>query len=167
MSISLIPDYTYASVYDIEYSRFKENGIRALIFDIDNTLASYDTARPDKELKQLFERLTGDGFQLYFLSNNDKKRVTAFAENTGIMHRWRALKPLGFFIRRAMKKMNVTCRETALVGDQLFTDILGANIAGLTSVLVQPVSEENEDRFVAFKRKFEKMAIKNSREKRS
>ncbi len=156
-----VPDYTYASVYDIEYDVLKEKGIKALIFDIDNTLASYDTTEPDEKLMSLFKRLISMEFKIYFLSNNNRSRVTTFAGGTEIPHRWRACKPLKVFIWRAMKQMKVTKDETALVGDQLFTDVLGANRTGVTSVLVQPVSLNNEDKFVAFKRRFEKMITKS------
>ena len=161
MNRRLVPDYTYDSVYDIEYDVLKEKGIKALIFDIDNTLASYDTLKPDEKLKSLFKRLISMDFKIYFLSNNNQTRVTTFADGTEIPHRWRACKPLKIFIWRAMRQMKVTKAETALVGDQLFTDVLGANRMGVTSVLVQPVSLNNEDKFVAFKRRFEKMITKS------
>lgn len=160
MGRNFVPDYKYNTVYDIEYEILKKNGIKALIFDIDNTLASYDTISPDDKLKELFSKLFEMGFKLYFLSNNNKKRVSLFAESTDIPHRWRACKPLGFFIARAVKKLGVKKEEAALIGDQLFTDVLGANRFGVLSILVLPVSQENEDKFVAFKRHFEKMLEK-------
>ena len=78
------------------------------------------------------------GFKLYVLSNNNKKRVSLFMRKVDIPHRWRALKPLAFFIRKAMKNMKVKSFETALIGDQIFTDVWGANRLGLFSILVNP-----------------------------
>lgn len=162
MSMNLVPDYTFESVYRIDYDELKKKGIKGIIFDIDNTLATYDAAIPDEKLCNLFGMLTKMGFKLYLLSNNNKNRVSVFSEAAKLPHRWRACKPLGIFIKSAMRKMQVNKYETALVGDQLFTDVWGANRAGVTSVLVTPISDK-EDKFVAFKRRFEKMVSeKNS-----
>ncbi len=158
MTKRFVPDKIYDSVYDIEYDMLKENGIKALIFDIDNTLAPYELAEPDEKIKGLFNMLFEMDFKLYVLSNNNKKRVSLFMNSVDIPHRWRALKPLSFFIRKAMKNMKVKSFETALIGDQIFTDVWGANRLGLFSVLVNPISEK-EDKFVAFKRRFEKRII--------
>ena len=159
MTNRFAPDKTYDSVYNIEYKMLKEKGIKALIFDIDNTLAPYELAEPDENIKGLFEMLFDMGFKLYVLSNNNKKRVSLFMRKVDIPHRWRALKPLAFFIRKAMKNMKVKSFETALIGDQIFTDVWGANRLGLFSILVNPISEK-EDKFVAFKRRFEKRLMK-------
>jgi len=154
--MNLVPDYTYKSVYEIDYKSLKKKGIKGIIFDIDNTLATYDDIVPDEKLRGLLKKLSDMDFKIFLLSNNNKNRVKIFAEELNIPHRWRACKPLKFFIKSAMRKMGLTKGETALVGDQLFTDIWGANRAGITSILVVPVSDK-EDKFVAFKRKFEKM----------
>ena len=154
-----VPDKIYNSVYDIEYEMLKEIGIKALIFDIDNTLAPYELVEPDEKIKGLFEKLLNMGFKLYILSNNNKERVSLFMRKVDIPYRWRALKPLAFFIKKAMKTMNVKNAETCLVGDQLFTDVWGANRLRLFSVLVNPISQK-EDKFVAFKRRFEKLILK-------
>ncbi len=159
MTKRFVPDKIYDSVYDIEYDILKEKGIKALIFDIDNTLAPYELAEPDEKIKALFKMLFDMDFRLYVLSNNNKERVSLFMKSVDIPYRWRALKPLSFFIRIAMKNMKVKSFETALIGDQIFTDVWGANRLGLYSVLVNPISEK-EDKFVAFKRQFEKRIIK-------
>lgn len=159
MTKRFIPDKIYDSVYNIEYDMLKEKGIKALIFDIDNTLATYELAEPDEKIKGLFKMLSEKEFKLYVLSNNNKERVSLFMNSVDIPHRWRALKPLSIFIRKAMKNMKVKSYETALIGDQIFTDVWGANRLGLFSVLVNPISEK-EDKFVAFKRRFEKRIMK-------
>lgn len=148
-------DYFYNNVYDIDYDILKKNGIYALLFDIDNTLAEYDSPYPDDKLIDLFNKLISDGFKIYFLSNNNRMRVKTFAERTGFPYKARALKPLGIYIKKAMRQLGVNNDNTALIGDQLFTDVLGANRANITSILVKPLSDK-EDKFVAFKRHLEK-----------
>ena len=78
--MKLKSSYFYNTVYDIDYKNLKKIGIDTLIFDIDNTLASYDSLYPDKKLLNLFSELKKDGFKLYLLSNNNKKRVKTFSE---------------------------------------------------------------------------------------
>lgn len=153
--------YSYKTVFDIDYELLKNDGISALLFDIDNTLASYADSVPDEKTADLIKKLCGRGFKIFFLSNNSGKRVGTFAESVGVPCISRAAKPLVFNIRRAMRKLGAEKSETVLIGDQLFTDIWGANRAGIKSVLVEPVSANNEDKFVAFKRRFEKMIKKD------
>lgn len=152
--------YDCKTVFDIDYALLKKNGIFALIFDIDNTLASYADEVPPPKTAELLKELSKQGFKIFFLSNNSKKRVSKFAKAANVPYISRGAKPLKFNIRRAMKRLGAKPCQTVLVGDQLFTDIWGANRAGIKSVLVEPVCESNEDKFVAFKRIFERL-IKN------
>jgi len=154
-------NFFYNTVYDIDYSLLKSKGIKALLFDIDNTLVCYDAPYPDEKLFALFDKLKEDGFKLYLLSNNNKERVKIFSEKANLPYRGRALKPLKLNIKRAMKVLSTDKKTTALIGDQLFTDVWGANRAGITSILVNPISDK-EDRFVAFKRHLEKLINKNN-----
>ena len=151
-------DYFYKSVYEIEYDLLKKRGIKALFFDIDNTLVTYDTKIADEKIKKLFEKLQNSGFSIYLLSNNSLERARVFGDDAGVLYKGRALKPFLFYVKRAMKKLGVKSTETALVGDQLFTDVWCANRAKITSVLVKPISEKEES-FVSFKRKFEKKLL--------
>lgn len=159
--MNLKSNYFYNTVYDIDYNGLKSNGITALIFDIDNTLAGYDSPYPDEKLIKLFGTLKENGFNLYLLSNNNKNRVRIFSEKAGLPYRARALKPLKLNIKRAMKILGADKKSTALIGDQLFTDVWGANRMGITSVLVNPISDK-EDKFVAFKRHLERFVNKRS-----
>lgn len=157
--MKLKSSYFYNTVYDIDYKNLKEIGIDTLIFDIDNTLASYDSLYPDKKLLNLFSELKKDGFKLYLLSNNNKKRVKTFSEKANLPYKSRALKPFKFNILRAIKFLGSKKSRTVLIGDQIFTDIWGANRVGIKSVLVNPISSK-EDKFVAFKRRFERLVNK-------
>lgn len=156
--MKLKPDLYYNNIYEIDYEQLWNNGIRAFLFDIDNTLATYDNAYPDEKLMLMLSKLKNKGFKVYFLSNNNKERVRLFSEFAGLPYKARACKPLKFFIKRAIKQLGETKNTVVLVGDQLFTDVWGANRLGILSILVNPISPK-EDKFVAFKRKLEKYFI--------
>jgi len=115
---------------------------------------------PDEKTAAWLKSLLDKGFGVYFASNNDEERVRIFAESVGVPYKAKALKPLGKYLKRACRQMGVTPRQTALVGDQLFTDIWGGNWLNMYTVLVNPISEI-EDSFVKFKRRFEKIILKN------
>ena len=99
------------------------------------------------------------GFGVFFASNNNIERVKRFAESVDIPYKARAMKPLGVYLKKACHSMGVTPAETALVGDQLFTDVWGGNWLKMYTILVRPISEV-EDGFVKFKRRFERRILK-------
>ncbi len=160
MSSIFLPDIFVNTVFDIDLNKLKAEGIKAFIFDIDNTLATYAMPVADKKTAVWVDELKKDGFKVFIASNNDKERVRIFAENISVPYFGKALKPLGFYLRRACRIMGVKPKEAALVGDQLFTDIWGGNLLNMKTVLVKPISEV-EDGFVRFKRQFERLILKN------
>ena len=162
MSSVFLPDIFVDTVFDMDLEDLKSKKIKAFIFDIDNTLATYAMPVADEITAAWVKKLKADGFKIFIVSNNDKERVRIFSENIHVPYFGKALKPLGIFLRRACKSMGVTPKETALVGDQLFTDVWGGNLLNMTTVLVKPISEV-EDGFVKFKRQFERRILKNMR----
>ncbi len=157
-----LPDIFVDTVFDMDIEGLKSSGIKAFIFDIDNTLATYAMPVADEKTANWVKELKNMGFKIYIASNNDKERVRIFSEDIDVPYFGKALKPLGIFLRRACKAMGVTPSETALVGDQLFTDVWGGNVLRMKTVLVKPISEI-EDSFVKFKRQFERKILKNMR----
>ena len=162
MSSVFLPDIFVDTVFDMDLEDLKSKKIKAFIFDIDNTLATYAMPVADEKTAAWVKKLKADGFKIFIVSNNDKERVRIFSENIDVPYFGKALKPLGIFLRRACKSMGVTPKETALVGDQLFTDVWGGNLLNMTTVLVKPISEV-EDGFVKFKPQFERRILKNMR----
>ena len=162
MSKRFLPQICVNSVFDIDTEKLKQNGIRAFVFDIDNTVATYAMPVPDDRTALWLKELEKSGFKLYFASNNSVKRVETFAKSVGIPYFARACKPLGVFLRRACRNMGVLPRETALVGDQLFTDVWGGNRLGMCTILVKPISE-TEDKFVKWKRGLEKWVMQRAK----
>ena len=151
--------YEYAeSVFAIDYEKLLQKGFKGIIFDIDNTLATYAMPVADENTHLWLKNLQEQGFGVYIVSNNDRDRVRIFSEAAQVGYYGKALKPLSIFLRKACRKMGVKPRETALVGDQLFTDIWGGNLLGMKTVLVKPISEV-EDGFVKFKRRFERRIL--------
>jgi len=136
------PDIYQKSIYEIDYLKLKKIGIQCLIFDLDNTLAPIDILSPSKKLLDLFAYLEDLEFKCVILSNASKKRVTPFKEQCNIDSSFQSHKP---FKKKYQKILNIykfKDIEVACIGDQLLTDIYGANRLGLTSILVNPISKK-------------------------
>lgn len=137
------PSAMVSSAYDIPYEELYKKGFRGLIFDIDNTLVLHGEPW-DQASRLLFERLRRIGFHALVLSNNKEERVRPFAEGVGCAYLCKAGKPKRSGYLEALKRMGTTAENTLTIGDQLFTDIWGANRAGIRSLLVKPLGPEKE-----------------------
>ena len=137
------PDEYYDSTYHIDFGALYEKGYRAVLFDVDNTLVEHD-APADARAKTLIRDLMGMGYGVCFVSNNDEERVRSFNEALGATYVYKAGKPSARGYEEAMKKLGTDRSNTLFVGDQIFTDIWGANNAKLYSILVQPIAKHEE-----------------------
>lgn len=136
------PDYEIRSAYALDYEKLRKNGVKGVVYDIDNTLVMHD-APADSNARRLFARLRELGLKSCLLSNNDEPRVKAFAEAVGAdSYIFKAGKPKARGYLRAAKALGCKRTEIIFVGDQLFTDIWGAKNAGVTSYLVKPIGPE-------------------------
>lgn len=135
------------SAYGLPYERMAEKGIRGLIFDVDNTLAFHDVPADEKAV-ELFARLHGLGFKTCLLSNNQEPRVKAFAQAVGAFYVFKGGKPGIKGYQKSMELLGTGRKDTAAIGDQLFTDIWGANRAGIYSILVTPMNPKEEIQIV-------------------
>lgn len=161
----LIPDLICDTVYDIPFSYFKENGIKLLFLDIDNTLVTYDDAHPTIENFSWFSALNENGIDVVFVSNNNKKRVSVYAEKTTFEYHPNAKKPFVFAHKKVMKQRGLSPFECASVGDQIFTDVLSAHLVGCKGVLVSPIKDLT-GAFTKFKRMWEKPFIRSYHKKK-
>ncbi len=152
MSI-LTPDYYFKSISEIDAYFLKQLNITALILDIDNTLVPYSLKTADETAKQFIDMMTQNNIKICFVSNNKKNRVDEFNKQFSFPAIHRSAKPLVFSYLRAVHMMHVKRKQTAVVGDQIFTDILGGNSSGITTILVDPIDSKNDK--VKLKRKFE------------
>ena len=162
----LSPDYYYESVFAIPYNEFLQKNIRALIFDLDNTLAPYDVLHAPAKVTALMKRLKRMGFSICLLTNNTEKRIRTFNEHLGLPAIHSAMKPFTMAIKRAMGIMDAKPEETAIIGDQLFSDIWAGKNARITTILVKPASSRDIIT-VRFKRHIERFFIKSYINKRN
>lgn len=154
----LFPDEYVDSVKDIDFKKLKRKKIEGLIFDIDNTLVPHDIAEPPQSILNLFKTLKEMGFKICLLSNNNAKRVTIFNKDLNLHNIPKAKKPLKFGITKAMALLRTNNNNTAIIGDQIFTDVWGGNRKGIHTILVKPI--ETRDEFtVHLKRGIERKVI--------
>lgn len=135
------------SPYQIDWEEWKKKGIRGAIFDIDNTLVPHGAPADDRALK-LFGRLHDLGIHTCLLSNNKEPRVSSFAKQVDSLYIFKAGKPSVKNYKKAMEKMGTDEKSTLFVGDQIFTDVYGANRAGIYGILVRPVNPKEEIQIV-------------------
>jgi len=135
-----VPDIYQKNIYDINYDVLKKKGIKCLLFDLDNTLVPVKTDIPTKKVKELFAYLEKD-FKVIIVSNSNKKRLIPFKEGLNVDVAASSHKPFKKKYLKIMKLYKFKEYEIAAIGDQLLTDILGANRVGITSILINPIGE--------------------------
>lgn len=162
----LYPKEYVDSTYEIDFESWYQKGYRGVIFDIDNTLVPHGAPADDRALA-FFKRLHALGFGTLMLSNNKEPRVKMFCDAVEAPYIYKAGKPKADGYRQAMKRLGTTEENTLFVGDQIFTDIWGANKAGIYSILVKPIHPKEEIQIV-LKRYLERIVLffyKRSRRK--
>lgn len=152
------PDRYYDDIYMAQTELFTERGIKGIIFDIDNTLAPYEEELPNQKLCDYLHGLENAGIKIAFVSNNHRERVENF-NVFGYYAEYDAGKPSKRAIAKAMAHLGTTPENTALCGDQIFTDIYAGKRMGLFCVLVKPIKDKKTIFFRA-KRLLEKPIIK-------
>lgn len=146
------------SSYNINYEKLYKEGYRGIMFDVDNTLVEHD-ADADERAINLLNELEAQGFATLLISNNDQERVERFNKEIGTNYIYNAHKPMKKNYLKAIEILGTTLDTTVFVGDQLFTDIYGANRLGMMNYLVKPISPREEIQIVA-KRQLEKVVLK-------
>ena len=154
------PDLKYNSIKDININLLAEKGIKFAILDIDNTLVPYTSPTPDEKALYFLDELRNNGIGFCFVSNNNESRIKLFNEKIGAKIFPNAKKPLLYGISEAMKSFGADNENTVLIGDQVFTDILGGKRAKILTVLVNPIKEV-DTAFFRFKRYFERKVLKD------
>ena len=161
------PDEYLDSAYDIDYDRLYADGIRGIIFDIDNTLVMHDHPANERSI-ELLTRLDKTGFRVLFLSNNKEERVRSFRDQSidSALYIHKAGKPKRSGYIRAMEMMGTDRDSTVFIGDQLFTDLWGAKRTGIRSILVKPIDPHEEIQIV-LKRILERIVLSSYARKNS
>ena len=135
----LLPDHIFEAVLRIDPAFFADNGIRYLISDIDNTLATYAEAVPSERIRAWLDAVGETGVSVALISNNSASRVARFNGPLGFPVCSRAGKPFAGRLRRLMAGLGADPEQTCILGDQLFTDVLCAHRAGIRAVLVDSI----------------------------
>jgi HAD superfamily phosphatase (TIGR01668 family) len=154
----LLPDLYVKSIYEIDLTDLKAKGIKGIITDLDNTLIEWDRPEATPELLAWLKHIENEDFKLVVVSNNHEKRVARFAEPLGIPFIHGARKPFHRAFKLAQEMMTLSEQEVVVIGDQLFTDVLGGNRLGLYTILVVPVAE-TDGFFTRFNRRLERFAF--------
>ena len=154
----LVPEYYFDTVYDIPLALFKKEKVRCVLLDIDNTLVPYDVPEPTEENRKWFALLAENGIRVVFVSKNKPDRVKLYAEALGFPYVFKAGKPLTKKIRTLLKAQGIDTNDCLAVGDQIFTDVCGANLAGIRTILVKPIHPKEEIQIV-LKRRLEAIVL--------
>lgn len=133
------PGRYVASVDRIDLDELWAQGKRALMLDRDNTLVPRDAKRAPASVEAWLDAARAKGFDLYMVSNNwHRDQVMRSAGELGLKAISHAMKPAPFAVRAALRRMGASPHEAVLIGDQLYTDVLAGNLAGVDTILVKP-----------------------------
>ena len=155
----LIPDLVLPTYRDVTPELVRSMGGRALLCDIDNTLATYDDPLPPEELCGWIGRMREGGVEIAFVSNNNHERVKHFNKDLGLVAYAKAGKPKTEFLKKALSDMGIKKEEAVLLGDQLLTDCAAAKNFGIPAIIVPPIKDKTTP-FFKFKRWLEKPYMK-------
>ena len=157
--MNIYPDAYFKKVEDINVEFLNKNKIKALLLDVDNTLVDHTKKMTESVIKWAKE-LKGQGVKLYILSNtNDKEKIEDIVKQIDIPYQYFAMKPLKKGFKKAQKELGEKSENIAIVGDQIFTDVIGGKRNNMYTILVEPIKEK-DFWYTAWKRPIEKK-IKN------
>ena len=138
------PTWMVKTIYNVSPAQLKSAGIRAVFSDLDNTLIAWNNPNGTPELHQWMKELEDAGIPLIVISNNSASRVAKAVEALELPFVSRSLKPLSWGISNARKRLGLSKNEVVMVGDQLMTDVLASNNAGVRSILVKPLLDSDK-----------------------
>ena len=160
------PDFTFGAYFEVTPKFLSENGIRALLIDIDNTLAPYEQSEPDEKLIEWFAELKRNGIASALISNNHADRVELFNRKLGLVAYSDCGKPSRRYLLRALEKLGASVNESAVMGDQLFTDAYAGKRLGMKAIIVPPIKDKKTV-FFRFKRTLEKPIMRSYERERA
>jgi len=159
VNILFKPTIWLKNVLSINADFLEKHGLKGLILDLDNTLSMHGSPAAEAGIEQWLSDMRKLDVKMSIVSNNTKKRVTPLAKELGLDFIAFGCKPLPFGIKKAAKNLGLPKNQLAVVGDQIFTDVMGGNISGITTILVEPFHMEDKLGF-RFKRKIESAVFK-------
>ena len=148
--MKLIADAVLRSFEEIDPEKLRQDGIRLIISDLDNTLEDYSAWTPSPRVCAWRDELARKGITLFIVTNNRKQRGLNYCQLLGSPYIWRAGKPDPRPLREAMSRCGVDESQTLMLGDQVFTDVRAAGNAGIRAVLVRPIDLSNPLRLLRY-----------------
>lgn len=164
MKKPLMPDYMFRTFDEITPEFLRGLGVKAILADIDNTLAPYEQAEPDQRIKDWITSLAAAGIGIAFVSNNDWDRVSLFNRTLGVPAYAKSGKPFKKNLVKAMNDLGGTLETTVMLGDQLLTDALAGHNLGVKCLIVPPIRDK-KNAFFRFKRWLEKPTVRKFKRK--
>jgi HAD superfamily phosphatase (TIGR01668 family) len=143
MSFSLLPRFVAQQLTDLTPEFLQKQGIRLLMLDFDNTIVPYTTNVPTEEMEVWLRHMVSSDIQLCVVSNSKRDRVRLFCREYGLACITHAKKPFSKGIKECLARYDIVPAQAALVGDQIFTDTLGGNCAGVKTILVKAIHNHN------------------------
>ena len=137
----LVPDQMVSSIYEIDLKQLKDKGIKAIIADLDNTLLPWRSREITATLEKWVSDVRAADLKIAIVSNNSSNRVRELSDQLGVIFIAKAIKPRRRAFRSIAAQFNLNCEDFAVIGDQIFTDILGGNRSGMHTILVAPMSK--------------------------
>lgn len=156
----ITPDHYYSSVFAIPYKELRARKIRGLIFDLDNTLTAFNEELPNAKIHAFMRHLHNMGFRVCILTNNTTGRLNKWNVDIALPGVANGLKPFTRGVRKAMRLIGTRKHNTVIIGDQLLSDIWAGKNAGITTILVKPITEK-DFLFVRAKRVIERLMLRN------
>ena len=164
MKNPMMPDYMFRTFDEITPAFLRELGVKAILADIDNTLAPYEQPEPDQRIKGWIASLAEAGIGIAFVSNNDWERVNRFNRTLGVPAYAKSGKPFKKNLVKAMNDLGGTLETTVMLGDQLLTDALAGHNLGVKCLIVPPIRDK-KNAFFKFKRWLEKPVVRKFKRK--
>ncbi|WP_124058021.1 YqeG family HAD IIIA-type phosphatase [Vaginisenegalia massiliensis] len=159
MKLKIKPTWMVNSVYDLKPHHIWDKGYRAVIVDLDNTMLAWNEYVYNQTMAEWIQEMDLAGLKVYLLSNNNVERVAKVAEPLQIPYQANALKPFPRHFRKAIEQLGFPKEKILVIGDQLLTDIVGANLTGVDSVLVKPLAQ-NDIIYTVINRRLERVLMK-------
>ena len=159
MKNPMMPDYMFRAFDEITPAFLRDLGVKAILADIDNTLAPYEQPEPDERIRNWIASLAEAGIGIAFVSNNDWERVELFNRTLGVPAYAKSGKPFKKNLVKAMNDLGGTLETTVMLGDQLLTDALAGHNLGVRCLIVPPIRDK-KNAFFRFKRWLEKPVVR-------
>jgi len=157
-----LPNEYVKSIFDIHPATLKEQGVKGIITDLDNTLVAWDVKDATPEVIEWFASMEKEGINITIISNNKLDRVKVFSDPLGVPYVYSARKPLTRAFKSVAKEMALQVDEVVVIGDQILTDVLGGNRAGFYTILVVPVVT-SDAKITKINRKLERIVLNHMR----